>query len=140
MDTSYAADARSVAQARGAVARLAGAGGAGTRDLERIRLVVSEAVTNAVVHAYGGGGGTIQVTASVEGGELAVVVADDGCGMGSAPGSAGLGMGLALMSRESDGMTVTTRASGGTLVELRFRLAAAASQDRGSVSSATSPA
>ena len=68
-----------------------------------VRLAVSEAATNAVVHAYRESDGQLQVHAHVAAGELVVVVADKGSGLAPRPDSPGLGLGMPLMA------TVTSR-------------------------------
>lgn len=126
LDTSYEAVPESVGHARRALAALAALGGASEEDLERIRLAVSEAVSNAVIHAYGHGGtgtGTVTLTAAVIDAELTVIVADDGCGFGGAPESQGLGIGLAVIAQLCDSLSMIARSSGGTQMEMRFRLA-----------------
>jgi len=87
-----------------------------------VRLAVSEAVTNAIVHAYGGGRGKIEVSATVDSGQLRVEIADDGCGL-RAGAPHGLGLGLALMALSSDSFTFAQRPSGGMGVRLGFKLA-----------------
>jgi two-component sensor histidine kinase len=104
----------SIKRARDAVAPLAENVGASPGD---VKLAVSEAVTNAVVHAFRDRApGTISVKAEVDRGRLVVVVADDGCGMRPNPDSAGLGLGISLitsLSREArfdsspNGLTVS---------------------------------
>jgi anti-sigma regulatory factor (Ser/Thr protein kinase) len=92
-------------------------------QLEGLRLVVSEAVSNAVLHAYDQEQGEIQVTAAVVPGELWILIADEGAGL-RADGSEnrGLGLGLGWMAQFSDGLTLLTRSSGGLEVRLRFDL------------------
>jgi two-component sensor histidine kinase len=88
-----------------------------------VRLVVSEAVSNAVLHAYDGEGGEIQVTAAVVPGELWILIADDGAGLRAERSeNRGLGLGLGWMAQFSDGLTLLTRSSGGLEVRLRFNL------------------
>lgn len=123
LDTSFEAVAESVGQARQAVASLAELGGACQEDVERVRLAVSEAVSNAVIHGYGlERAGIVALTAAVIDGEFVVVVSDDGCGLGKARESEGLGLGLAVITQLCDSLTVVTRSSGGTHLEMRFRL------------------
>lgn len=123
LDTTYPAVAESVGQARRAVAALAQLDGACETDLERIRLAVSEAVSNAIIHAYAfEAARAVILTAAVIDGELTVVVADDGCGFGGARESQGLGLGLAVMTQLCDSLTMSKRSSGGTQLEMRFRL------------------
>ncbi len=112
----------SVPEARRAVLGVAAAHGAGAAELERICLAVSEAVTNAVVHAYGGGQGQIHLTVAASGRALCVAVCDEGCGVGAASTSPGLGMGMGVMTASCDALTVARTADGGTLVEMSFWL------------------
>lgn len=123
LDTSYPAVPASVGYARAAVVALAALAGAGEEALDRVRLAVSEAVSNVVVHAYGGNpAGAVQIIAAAIDGELTIVVADHGCGLGDAAESPGLGFGIALMTSICDSLTYTTRSSGGTEVALRLSL------------------
>jgi anti-sigma regulatory factor (Ser/Thr protein kinase) len=123
LSESYPALARSVPQARKLVTELAAEAGVRGQRLEDIRLVVSEAVTNAVAYAYKGAAGEIQVLAAVVSGELWIVIADDGEGMrGRGGDTRGLGLGLGLMARLSDALTILTRSSGGVEVRMRFDL------------------
>jgi anti-sigma regulatory factor (Ser/Thr protein kinase) len=120
LTTSYPAVAESVALARRAVVELAARKGATDEQLESIRLAVSEAVTNAIVHAYQGGGGEVQLTAGLARGELCVLVADEGCGFQRPAESPGLGWGLPLIAHASDEFVIAERAYGGTEVRMRF--------------------
>ena len=67
--------------------------------LSDIALVVSEAVTNAVTHAYVGRPeqGEVHVVVAVEHDEVMVMIEDRGNGLRPRPDSPGLGYGLALM-------------------------------------------
>jgi serine/threonine-protein kinase RsbW len=144
LNESYPAVAKSVPEARRAVSELAAAAGAPPEQVDAVRLAASEAITNAVVHAYRGGEGTVHVTAAVVSDELWVLICDDGCGMQVRSDGPGLGLGLGLISQECDDFTVLTRASGGTEVRMRFDLVEAqlrpAGQGRGSEAAASRPA
>jgi serine/threonine-protein kinase RsbW len=123
LSESCPAVARSVPWARKLVAELATEAGVRGQRLEDVRLAVSEAVTNAVAYAYKGAPGEIQVLAAVVSGELWVVIADDGEGMrGRGGDTRGLGLGLGLMARLSDALTILTRSSGGVEIRMRFDL------------------
>jgi anti-sigma regulatory factor (Ser/Thr protein kinase) len=90
-----------------------------------VGLVISEAVTNVVLHAYRGGEpGAVRVKASVEADLVTLVVADDGIGMSPNPDSPGLGMGLALIGRLAEHVEV--QSVGGTRLVVRLQLASAA--------------
>jgi anti-sigma regulatory factor (Ser/Thr protein kinase) len=123
LNTSYPAVPEAVPIARRALASVAAAAGAAGERLDEIRLAVSEALTNAVVHAYGNGdSGRFHVTAAVAADELWVLIGDDRRGLHAWNDSKGLGIGLSLISRLSDDFAIVTRASGGTEVQMRFDL------------------
>jgi anti-sigma regulatory factor (Ser/Thr protein kinase) len=123
LSESYPAVPEAVPLARRALTEVAAAAGAGGERLEEIRLAVSEALTNAVVHAYRDpDAGRFHVTAAVASGELWVLISDDGRGLHARNDSRGLGIGLSLISGLSDDFAIVTRASGGTEVQMRFDL------------------
>jgi anti-sigma regulatory factor (Ser/Thr protein kinase) len=82
----------------------AASGGVGERRREDIALAISEAASNAVMHAYVGREepGEVRVDAWIEDGALQVTVCDDGVGMAPRMDSPGLGLGLALMGRVTE--------------------------------------
>jgi anti-sigma regulatory factor (Ser/Thr protein kinase) len=116
----YPAVAESVPQARRAVAEFAERAGLGGKQLEELRLAVSEAVTNVVLHAYRGRDGEVQIDAAVSADELWVLVADTGCGYQTPSKNPGFGFGLALIADACDEFVITERAHGGTEVRMRF--------------------
>ena len=127
LNESYPAVPEAVPVARRALIDVAAAAGAGGEQLEEIRLAASEALTNAVVHAYReGDAGRFQVTAAVASDELWVLISDDGRGLHAWNDTRGLGIGLSLISRLTDDFSIVTRASGGTEVQMRFDLNSAA--------------
>jgi serine/threonine-protein kinase RsbW len=83
--------------------------------LEDLRLAISEAVTNAVVHAFRlqDRPGTVTVSVDVTLDELVeAVVRDDGAGMTSRADSPGLGLGLGLISSVADAVEQRLPADG----------------------------
>ena len=84
---------------RRAVVDFAASCGASARRREDIAIAVSEALTNAVLHGYGGRdeAGVLVVQAWIEDGLLQVVVCDEGVGMRPRFPSPGMGFGLALI-------------------------------------------
>jgi serine/threonine-protein kinase RsbW len=141
---SFDAVAASVPNARAAITAFAREAGAKGECLEAIRLATSEAITNAVLHAYGGSPGPIHVSASYVPGELWVLIADSGGGLGTRTGPSGLGLGLVLIAQLADEFQIVSRGTGGTELRMLFRLRSRepsnAPQSRGLVSSAFAPA
>ncbi len=60
-----------------AAARLL-SGGASKEDVDAVKLALEETMANVAEHAYGGKGGRIRVTASMDDGAIAIEVRDDG--------------------------------------------------------------
>jgi anti-sigma regulatory factor (Ser/Thr protein kinase) len=110
---------------RDAVVSLASETGLSSVQVYAVKLCVSEAIANAVHHAYPESEpGSIEVSVREVGDEFAVVVADHGRTRVQQPeytADEGGGFGLAFMSRLTDGCTFTA-ASDGTSVEMRFPL------------------
>jgi serine/threonine-protein kinase RsbW/stage II sporulation protein AB (anti-sigma F factor) len=122
LEQVYPAHPASVGRARLDAAAFAAHEGASPEEVERVRLSVSEAATNAVRHAYPDGPGRFQLTATAVDGELWVLVADEGCGHQSPPVDPGLGWGLALIAQASDDFILAERSPRGTEAQMRFRL------------------
>jgi stage II sporulation protein AB (anti-sigma F factor) len=79
-----------------------------------VALAVSEAITNAVLHAYRDGvAGEVRVVACAEPTRLVVVVRDYGCGMKPNPDSPGLGLGLAVIGRLATELNIERPDEGG---------------------------
>jgi serine/threonine-protein kinase RsbW len=128
------AAAGNVAQARHWVTDFAEANGLSEPRLGDVRLAVSEAVSNAVVHAFRGFGesGTVIVAvAACEGEWIDVRVTDDGSGMAARDDSPGAGLGLPLIRHLADQFDYRSAPDGvGTELWMRFRLAAPSGQER----------
>ena len=125
LNETYEATPSSVAAGRAKLADFAATVGATPRQVDAVRLAVSEALTNSVVHAYRGGSGPIYVNAAVGSGELWILISDDGSGLKPRPERPGLGLGLGLISQVSDDFGIVSRATGGTEVRIRFNLVTA---------------
>jgi len=135
---TYPAVADSVPRAREALSTFARGAGATGAQLDSIRLAVSEAATNVVVHAYDHQPGQIQLDAGLTSDELWVLIADDGVGMRPRVQSPGLGFGLSLISQVCDEFEIATRSSGGLEVRMRFDLGHGRSQRSGGRNGASS--
>jgi anti-sigma regulatory factor (Ser/Thr protein kinase) len=122
--TLPSADLSAPRTARDAVAELARRSGGAESQVEAVRLIVSEAVTNVVRHAYDDRPGTIEIQAAIVGRNLVFVVADDGHGPHVPSRDPGLGMGWKLVARLADRLTILERATGGTELRISLRLVA----------------
>jgi anti-sigma regulatory factor (Ser/Thr protein kinase) len=122
LSRDYSAVADSVPLARSALVAVAESAGAEDDQLEAVRLATSEALTNAVIHAYPTRAGRIQVTAWTCPGELVIQIADNGLGFQTGTDTPGLGVGLGLISQLSDEFMIRQPHSGGTEVRMRFWL------------------
>jgi serine/threonine-protein kinase RsbW/stage II sporulation protein AB (anti-sigma F factor) len=113
-----------VRDARACVAELARRAGAPGSTLEGVRLAVSEAVSNAVVHGYRDcAPGAVTVTAEAFGPRLKVIIADEGCGPAPRTDSPGAGLGLPLIAEVTESMEVSKGQGGqGTVVRMTFEL------------------
>jgi len=96
-------------------------------DIAAVELVVSEAVSNAVLHAYREPECateeaflSLRLTEDDEG--VWIVVSDDGVGMSARNDSPGLGVGLSLMAKLSDQLLIV-QGDTGTRVHMRFSFA-----------------
>jgi serine/threonine-protein kinase RsbW len=79
-----------------------------------VALAVSEAITNAVLHAYRDhSSGPVRVVACAEPDRLVVVVRDYGCGMSPHPDSPGLGLGLSVIGRLASELNIERPDEGG---------------------------
>ncbi|WP_354702383.1 Anti-sigma F factor [Paraconexibacter sp. AEG42_29] len=104
----------SVPQLRHALVDWASALGVDDAHMHAVRLAVSEAVTNAVMHGFiDREPGSVTVTALTDRDLLEVRVTDDGRGMGPRPDSPGLGMGVSLIGRLCTTVDLATGPDGG---------------------------
>jgi serine/threonine-protein kinase RsbW/stage II sporulation protein AB (anti-sigma F factor) len=123
---SISAVADEVTGVRQAAVGFAAANGVPDALLGDLRLAISEAVTNAVVHAFRHREqpGTVTVSVDVRPYDMAVVVVrDDGMGMSRRSDSPGLGLGLALIASLADQVEHRSPPDGaGFELWMRFRL------------------
>ena len=119
-EASFPARPTQLPRIRRAVGEAARGMGADEAVLVQITLAVTEAATNAIVHAYQERDGDLEVTARLHDDELEVVVADSGPGLAPRADSPGLGFGLPLMAGLAARMDLVQR-DPGTAVHLVFR-------------------
>ena len=107
---------------RHAIGGLGDAAGRHDQTLSDIKLAVTEACTNVVVHAYDGGEGPLEVAATMRAERLTVVVRDEGRGIVPRPDSPGLGLGLPLIATLAESLELGTGEENQTEVRMTFRL------------------
>jgi len=105
-------------------------------QLGDIKTSVSEAVTNAILHGYGGKPGTVRMKSSISaGGELTVEVIDNGCGIEDIDRARQpffttqtcgerSGMGFTVMESFMDEVVVYSEKDRGTTVRMRKQILA----------------
>jgi anti-sigma regulatory factor (Ser/Thr protein kinase) len=114
----------SVPAARRAVEGVAHAAGACPGTVEALRLAVSEACTNVILHAYRESeddAGRLHVHAVADGNDLRVVVCDHGVGFTPRTDSPGLGLGMPLMAQLTEQLDVEQH-DGINRLSMLFRL------------------
>lgn len=127
MKQTFPAEAPAPALARRVAGEFAKQEGADEDTLAAIRLCVSEAVTNVVMHAYRDDRtGEVELEARRPNGYLCLYVRDEGCGMSTRADSPGLGLGLPLITQTAAEVDVRTPSGGGTELVMRFDLQRAA--------------
>ena len=102
-------------------------------EISDLRLVISEAVTNCVVHAYKGEKGKVTVEAALyEDRRLKVKIKDKGCGIAdleacrqphytTCPDGERGGMGFPIMEAMSDKFRVTSKPGKGVTLYIEFK-------------------
>src|SRR4051794_25753502 len=124
LDVDLPAEPRSASRARSAV--LEALKGIAV-DRDAIGVVVSEAVTNAVVHAYRDRErpGEVHVLASLDDDGVDITVEDDGMGLRPRTDSPGVGLGMPLIADLADRVEISA-VDPGTRVAAHFVLMGAA--------------
>lgn len=103
-------------------------------ELSDIRMAVSEAVTNCIVHGYRNSGGAIEITVRLlPNREIYIRIKDNGCGIPdieqamqplftTAPEEERSGLGFSVMESFMDKLTVKSKVGKGTTVTMRKKL------------------
>lgn len=129
MELVLPARAANVALARATVAAFAAGLPFTVDELEDLKMAVSEAVSNVVLHAYPGGAeGDVNLRATIAGDRLEVVVEDQGAGISDVAQAREpafttvpdrMGLGFVLMENFVDSVEVQSEPGRGTKVTLR---------------------
>jgi serine/threonine-protein kinase RsbW len=125
LDLQLPARPESIPRIRHAVVAFATAHG--YEDPGAIALAVTEAATNAVLHAYTAHSepGEVRAVACAEPAQLVVVVRDWGSGMGPRLDTPGLGLGLPTIATLASSFDVEAAEGAGTLLRMHFTRTAA---------------
>lgn len=102
-------------------------------EIDDVKTAVSEAVTNAVIHGYGGKEGIIYIQVTIEGRELSVEIEDRGVGIADVPkamepmfttdlSGERSGMGFSFMEAFMDEIKVVSAPGQGTHVLMKKRI------------------
>lgn len=99
-------------------------------EIDDIKLAVSEAVSNCVLHAYPNGKGTVWIAAALDGSTLVVTIKDTGVGIadveaarqpGCSTNPERMGMGLTLVEALMDTLEISSVPGVGTTVVMAKR-------------------
>ncbi len=123
MELALAARAENIAIVRHVLGGLGEAYEVPEEKLSDIRLAVTEACANVVVHAYPDGqAGPMEVVATMADETLTVLVRDWGCGIRPRPDSPGLGLGLSLIAALAESVQLGHGEEQRTEVQMTFAL------------------
>ncbi len=130
MQLEIPARADNVGTARVAVAAFAAEAGFTLTQVDEIKIIVSEAVSNVVLHAYPGErAGTVSISARIDGELLTIQVRDEGVGIEDVCRArctnfstlqGRVGMGFTFMDSFSDELCVCSGSGEGTRVTARI--------------------
>ncbi len=110
-------------------------------ELSDIKTAVSEAVTNAIIHGYEYGEGTIVIESTISGNTIEIIVKDRGKGIDnleeamepfftSKPNLERSGMGFTVMETFMDSLIVESTNGEGTVVTMTKRIKAISDEER----------
>ena len=123
LELKLPARAENVAVVRHAFGGFAEALSVDEQTLADIKLAITEACTNVVIHAYDDGNiGALEVDASIDDRRLTVVIRDRGRGIVPRPDSPGLGLGLPLIATLAESLELGTDSLDQTEVRMTFRI------------------
>ncbi len=113
----------SIGIGRRAAAQFGEEAGSDPQTLWRIRLAVSESISNVVLQAHPAENGETPhfvLLAESDGGSVRFTVSDEGSGTDARQDSPGMGLGLALLANSCDELGLDTGPGGGTAVRMTF--------------------
>jgi anti-sigma regulatory factor (Ser/Thr protein kinase) len=123
LELKLPARAENVAVVRHAFGGFAEALSVDEQTLADIKLAITEACTNVVIHAYDDDeNGSLEVDASIDDRRLTVVIRDEGRGIVPRPDSPGLGLGLPLIATLAESLELGKDDADRTEVRMTFAL------------------
>src|SRR3954454_14062957 len=123
LELKLPARAENVAVVRHAFGGFAEALSVDEQTLADIKLAITEACTNVVIHAYEDDvDGCLEVDASIRGRRLSVIIRDEGRGIVPRPDSPGLGLGLPLIATLAESLELGKDDDERTEVRMTFAL------------------
>jgi stage II sporulation protein AB (anti-sigma F factor) len=134
MKLSFASRSENEAFARITVAAFVSQMDPTMEQLDEIKTVVSEAVTNAIIHGYNGNAeGIVTVEAEIDGDTVSISISDQGQGIEdlelarqplftSRPELERSGMGFTIMENFMDEFDVVSSPEGGTSLKMKKRI------------------
>jgi len=108
-----------VRMVRSEMTALAAGCGMDANAVADVGLAVTEAATNAVMHAYAAAEGELTVSAVARDGALEIVIGDAGTGFVEARDSPGLGVGLSIIATVAERLRIVSN-PGGTEIHMAF--------------------
>jgi anti-sigma regulatory factor (Ser/Thr protein kinase) len=122
LEASWPGEPATATAARHAAVEAVRAAGAGAEVCQRVALAVTEAVANAVMHAYDDHeqAGEVVLRGWSAPGSVVLQVSDAGRGLLPRDDSPGLGLGLALIRHMADDVRIESSAGTGTALTLVF--------------------
>lgn len=127
---SFPANSRNESFARVVVAAFAAQLDPTLEEINEVKTAVSEAVTNAIIHGYGEGGGEVIITCSLgPDNSLEVIIKDSGVGIANLdqareplfttrPDLERSGMGFTVMEEFMDRVSIDTKPGQGTVITM----------------------
>jgi anti-sigma regulatory factor (Ser/Thr protein kinase) len=123
IELALPARAENIAIVRHALGGLGDALAIAPHKLDDIRIAVSEACANVVLHAYPpGSDGQMVLSATADDGRLVVTVRDWGAGIRPRPDSPGLGLGLSMIAALAEEVQLGHDSDQHTEVRMTFSL------------------
>jgi len=131
IELTLPARAENIAVVRHAIGALDDALALDPQTLADIRLAVTEACTNVVLHAYRDGEeGPLEIRADIDADRLSIIVRDHGPGITPRADSPGLGLGLPLIASLAEAVELRRNEDDHTEVSMVFSLGPRAAEPR----------